>query len=157
MRPSAVSPCITTAHVAASRDFYQKHFDARLTFDCGWYVSLEFGRGLSLQFMEPQADQPLCRTEGLIYNFCVADVDGEHRRLMASGLTSVAAIEDHPWGDRSFSVQDPNGITLYIYSNREPAPEFRQFFIGVGNRHAARRRGGCAPRFARPIACLTKK
>lgn len=128
MRPSTASPCITTLHIAEARAFYQRYFDARLTFDCGWYISLELGEGLSLQFMEPQDDQPLCRPEGLTYNFCVADVDEECRRLMASGLTLTAAVEDHPWGDRGFAVKDPSGITLYIYSNREPAPEFRQFF-----------------------------
>jgi predicted enzyme related to lactoylglutathione lyase len=129
MRPSTASPCITTLHIAEARDFYQRYFDARLTFDCGWYISLELGEGLSLQFMEPQGDQPVCRTEGLIYNFCVADVDEECRRLAAAGLTPVTPVEDHPWGDRGFAVSDPNGITLYIYSNREPAPEFRQYFI----------------------------
>lgn len=131
MRPSTASPCITTPHIAAAREFYQKHFDARLTFDCGWYISLEFGEGLSLQFMEPQDDQPPCRTEGLTYNFCVGDVDEEYRRLIGAGLAPVAPIEDHPWGDRGFSVHDPSGITLYIYSVREPAPEFRKYFIGA--------------------------
>jgi len=129
MRPSTASPCVTTLHVAAAREFYQKHFNARLTFDCGWYISLEFGEGLSLQFMEPQGDQPPCKTEGLTYNFCVADVDDDYRRLVAAGLTPVAPIEDHPWGDRGFAIRDPSGVTLYIYSNREPAPEFRQYFI----------------------------
>lgn len=129
MRPSTASPCITTPHIAASRAFYQTHFNARLTFDCGWYISLEFGEGPSSQFMEPRAGQPPCKTEGLTYNFCVEDVDGAYRRLTASGLVPFAPLEDHPWGDRGFAVSDPSGVTLYIYSNRKPAPEFRQFFI----------------------------
>ncbi len=37
-------------------------------------------------------------------------------------------IEDHPWGDRGFSVLDPNGIALYIYSDREPTGEFKAYF-----------------------------
>lgn len=36
-------------------------------------------------------------------------------------------IEDHPWGDRAFSVLDPNGIALYICSNREPDEEFKAY------------------------------
>lgn len=129
MRPSTASPAITTPHVAASREFYQKHLAARLVFDCGWFISLEFGQGLSVQFMEPQAGQPACIAEGLTYNFCVEDVDAEYDRLIGTGLTPDNAPEDHPWGDRGYSIKDPNGVTLYFYSDREPAPEFKSAFV----------------------------
>ncbi|MCA0278947.1 MAG: VOC family protein [Proteobacteria bacterium] len=128
MRPTTASPCITTKRVAETREFYIRHFGAHPAFDCGWFVSLELGEGLSLQFMEPQGAQPLCDTVGLTYNFCVEDVDDEHRLMTEAGLAPVMPIEDHPWGDRGFAIQDPNGITLYIYSNREPSAEFRQFY-----------------------------
>jgi uncharacterized glyoxalase superfamily protein PhnB len=36
-------------------------------------------------------------------------------------------LEDHPWGDRGFAILDPNGVMLYIYSEREPADEFKQY------------------------------
>lgn len=128
MRPTTASPCITTKLVAETRDFYVKYFGARPTFDCGWYVSLEFGPGLSLQFMEPQGEQPLCNAAGLTYNFCVDDVDDEHRSMTEAGLVPVMPIEDHPWGDRGFAIRDPNGIVLYVYANREPSTEFRHFY-----------------------------
>lgn len=125
----ALSPCITTAQVEASRDFYVRHFGAKVAFDCGWYVNLEFGgKAAALQFMAPQPGQPLCNPAGLTYNFCVADVDAEYRALMLAGLVAVMPLEDHPWGDRGFAVQDPNGIVLYIYSEREPAPEFKPYY-----------------------------
>ncbi|KQU74704.1 glyoxalase [Aminobacter sp. DSM 101952] len=128
MRPTTASPCITTKRVGETRDFYIRHFGARATFDCGWFVSLDLGAGLSLQFMEPQGEQSPCNTAGLTYNFCVEDVDGEHRLMTAAGLVPVMPIEDHPWGDRGFAVQDPNGVVLYVYANREPSAEFRQFY-----------------------------
>lgn len=37
-------------------------------------------------------------------------------------------LDDHPWGDRGFAILDPNGVTLYIYSAREPADEFKQYY-----------------------------
>ncbi|WP_210339022.1 MULTISPECIES: VOC family protein [Ensifer] len=74
----------------------------------------------------------MCNTEGPTYNFCVADVDGEYSRIRAAGLAPALPIEDHPWGDRGFAVKDPNGVLLYIYSNREPAPEFKPFVIASG-------------------------
>lgn len=128
MRPSSLSPCIITSKVDESRDFYLKHFAAKLSFDCGWYINLEFGNGSSLQFMAPQAEQVACNPTGLTYNFCVNDVDAEHQQLVSSGLVAIMPLEDHPWGDRGFAVQDPNGIVLYIYSEREPSPEFKPFY-----------------------------
>ena len=129
MRPNTASPAIITPYVAASRELYVKQLRARLVFDCGWFISLEFGPGLSVQFMEPQADQPACSTKGLTYNFRVADVDVTYQEVLDSGLAPLTPPEDHPWGDRGFALADPNGVTLYIYSDREPAPEFRAAYL----------------------------
>ncbi|HPT49432.1 MAG TPA: VOC family protein [Accumulibacter sp.] len=128
MRADSLSPCIITTKVEESRDFYVKHLGARITFDCGWYVNLEFGKNASLQFMAPHPGQPVCNPAGLTYNFSVPDVDAEFQLLTASGLIAVMPLEDHLWGDRGFAVEDPNGITLYIYSEREPNPEFKQYY-----------------------------
>jgi uncharacterized glyoxalase superfamily protein PhnB len=128
MRPNSLSPCIITSKVDESRDYYLKHFAAKLSFDCGWYINLEFENGSSLQFMAPQPEQVACNPVGLTYNFCVEDVDAEHQQLVSSGLVPIMPLEDHPWGDRGFAVQDPNGIVLYIYSEREPSPEFKPFY-----------------------------
>ena len=130
MIAKTLSACITTTKVDESRDFYVKHFGAKVTFDCGWYVNLRFGNETSeLQFIAPQEQgPPACNPAGLMYNFCVVDVDAEFDRLVANGLTPVMPIENHPWGDRGFAVLDPNGIMLYIYSDREPAEEFKQYY-----------------------------
>ncbi|KIH77294.1 Uncharacterized conserved protein PhnB, glyoxalase superfamily [Geoalkalibacter ferrihydriticus] len=130
MIAKTLSACITTTKVDESRDFYVKHFGAKITFDCGWYVNLRFGNETSeLQFIAPQEQgPPACNPAGLMYNFCVEDVDAEFDRLIASGLTPVMPIENHPWGDRGFAVLDPNGVMLYIYSDREPAEEFKQYY-----------------------------
>jgi len=129
MFANTISPCITTTKVEESRDFYVKFFGAKVTFDCGWYVSLQFGKQSSnLQFMAPQPGQPICNPAGLGYNFSVADVDVEYNLLMAAGLQPVMPLEDHPWGDRGFAIQDPNGVALYIYSEREPNAEFKQYY-----------------------------
>jgi len=78
--------------------------------------------------MAPQGDQPACKPAGLTYNLCVAEVDAEFAALTAAGLVPLMPLEDHPWGDRGFAVQEPNGIVLYIYSEREPSPEFKQYY-----------------------------
>ena len=128
MLAQSLSTCITTTKVTESRDFYVRHFNAKVTFDCGWYVNLEFGKGATLQFMTPQSDQPACNPAGLTYNFCVADVDAEFQSLTASGLAAIMPLADHPWGDRGFAVEDPNGVVLYIYSEREASAEFKPYY-----------------------------
>jgi len=84
-----------------------------------------------LQFMAPrEAGPPACNPAGLMYNFSVNDVDAEPARLTAAGLTPIMPLEAHPCGDRGFAILDPNGVTLYIYSPREPAEEFWQYVKG---------------------------
>ena len=130
MKANSLSGAFTTNKVEETRDFYVKYFDAKVTFDCGWYVNLEFGNKTSiLQFMSPQQpEQPLGSGAGLMYNFAVEDVNQEYEKLTEAGLAVITPLEDHPWGDRGFAIQDPNGISLYIYSERKPSDEFMQYF-----------------------------
>lgn len=130
MKAISISAAFTTSKIIETKDFYTKYLGAKVTFDCGWYVNLEFGnQSSSLQFMEPQEERHrLASGDGIIYNIKVDDVDYEYERLMSQGLKAVMAIEDHPWGDRGFSISDPNGISLYIYSDREPSEDFRKYF-----------------------------
>jgi len=130
MNANTLSSAFTTNKVEESRDFYVKYFDAKVTFDCGWYVNLEFGSESStLQFMSPQQpEHQLSSGAGLMYNFSVENVDEEYEKLTEAGLAVIVPIENHPWGDRGFAIQDPNGISLYIYSEREPNEEFKKYF-----------------------------
>ena len=52
--------------------------------------------------------------------------------MVLRGLDHMISIqlEDHPWGDRGFGIKDPNGITLYLYEDKEPSAEFKQYYIG---------------------------
>jgi len=129
MNPTELSPCFCTNNVKACRDFYQQYLGAEITFDCGWYLNLRIGTsGPTVQFMEPQGEMPIYGGTGVVLNLMVADVDAEYRRLIDAGLTAAMPLEDHPWGDRGFSVLDPLGTSVYIYSEREPSEEYRQFY-----------------------------
>ena len=130
MKVNSLSAAFTTNKVTESRDFYVRYFDARIAFDCGWYVDLEFdGNAATLQFMAPQQpEHQLSSSAGLTYNFAVEDVDQEYEKLTEAGLAVIVPLEDHPWGDRGFAIQGPNGISLYIYSEREPDEDFKSYF-----------------------------
>ena len=123
--------CFCTTYVAACRTFYEQHFAAKRVFDCGWYVSLRInGDGPTIHFMEPRDNMPEFKDEGVMLNFKVDDVDAEHARLMDAGLQPAMPLEDHPRGDRGFSVLDPIGNAVYVYSDREPSEEFKQYHVG---------------------------
>ena len=128
MSVKKISPTICVDDPASSCDFYIKHFDAEVIFDAGWYIDIRIGLG-ELCFMKPQdSEQPLFSGSGLTYNLEVENVDAEYQRLLGFGLRPVMPLDDHPWGDRGFSITDPHGVVLYIYTLTEPSSEFKQFF-----------------------------
>ena len=55
-----------------------------------------------------------------------ADVDAEYARLKAAGAIICEEMKDKPWGERSFVMDDPNGIHLYIYKSIPPTPEYQK-------------------------------
>ena len=113
MKTNELSACFCTTDVDACRGFYTDHFSATLIFDCGWYVNLRInGDGPTLQFMQPQGEMPTFGGAGVMLNFKVDDVDAEHKRLTDAGLATAMQLEDHPWGDRGFSVIDPIGNSV---------------------------------------------
>ena len=129
MKTRELSTCFCTKDVDICRQFYQRYFNGKTIFDCGWYLNLSIcGDGSCIQFMEPQDNMPTFEGTGVTLNFKVNDVDAEHARLMEAGLQTVMPLEDHPWGDRGFSVMDPIGNSVYIYSDREPSDEFKPYY-----------------------------
>jgi len=131
MKIKELSTCFSTIDVDACREFYCRYFAAEEIFDCGWYINLRIGKnGPTIQFMKPQDNMNAFAGAGVILNFKVDDVDVEHKRLTMAGLQTVMPLEDHPWGDRGFSVIDPIGNSVYIYSDREPSDEFKQYYKG---------------------------
>ena len=131
MKTNRLSTCFCTDDVDSCREFYEHYFSAKTIFDFGWYVNLRIGgNGHTIQFMQPQENMPTFGGAGVMLNFEVDDVDAEHTRLTEAGLQTAMPLEDHPWGDRGFSVIDPIGNSVYIYSDREPSDEFKQYYKG---------------------------
>ncbi|QDU34151.1 Glyoxalase-like domain protein [Poriferisphaera corsica] len=134
MKPTNVSPCVITDKLNECRKFYTKHFGATITFDCDWLINLTLNTSdrdvTSIQFMSPRSPrQSLFQGNGLAFNIDVPSSDEFHKKLIIqAGLEIVMPLEDHPWGDRGFSVKDPAGIHIYIYHLIEPSDEYKQFF-----------------------------
>jgi len=130
MHPDKLVPMMLAADLPALKDFYTSKLGFEVTWDSESYLGLRAGdeAGPELSFMTPcDEQQPLTDGRGVTYCLQVADVDAEHERLAADGVTVVQPPKDNPWGDRSCIVLDPLGISLYVYSVIEVDPEFKQY------------------------------
>ena len=122
-----LSICFTTDKLQECREFYTKYFGVDVTFDHSWYVVIRFKskrKKLYLAFMAPQENEPLYTNGGATVNLWVKDVDAEYHRLLDMGLKINRLLQDNPWGDRSFEVNDPLGNILYIYKYMKPTKEY---------------------------------
>ncbi len=131
MQIKRIVPIVTTERLAEAKEFYVSHFGFRVAFESEDHLSLKSSKedGVEISLMRPKGnEQPLFDGKGIVYCLEVADVDAEHEKLMSGGLTDQRPPQDNPWGDRSFSVVDPCGITLYIYKPIPAEKEFKQYF-----------------------------
>jgi catechol 2,3-dioxygenase-like lactoylglutathione lyase family enzyme len=129
----AASTTFVTEHLAETRSFYELHFGARASFDAGWYVVLRLGgdpNGPELCLMQPQ-DGAVPYSGGAMLNLTFENVDEVYEALISAGITPVIPLEDHPWGDRGFGVEDPAGTVVYCLTPIEPTEEFRGFQIDL--------------------------
>ncbi len=129
MNINQVSFGFTTDKVQETKAFYEKYLGATTLFEKDGYVNLKLGDiSTVLEVVAPQGpdDRPSDCT-GLGFNFNVDDVDLAYKELTRAKLNIVMPIQDHPWGERGFGIEDPNGLTIYICSvTGEPTDEFKQ-------------------------------
>ncbi|WP_425058681.1 hypothetical protein SCACP_33370 [Sporomusa carbonis] len=121
---------ISTDKLAESKEFYMKYFNFKLVFENDWYIELiapDLSAGIS--FTRPQRDAgEFFRGAGVIVSFEVDDVDAECRRLKAAGVELCQELQDKPWGERSFVVNDPSGVHVYIYKSIPATPEYQEIY-----------------------------
>lgn len=108
-----------------------KHFNFQLIYESDWYIELvtanEPVNGISFTLAQRQVDE-VFNGKGIIISFEVDNVDAEYERLKAAGLQIQQDMQDKPWGERSFVVNDPNGVHIYIYNLIPPTPEYQKIY-----------------------------
>jgi uncharacterized glyoxalase superfamily protein PhnB len=55
----------------------------------------------------------------LEFSIEVQDVAEWYDRLVAAGVPIGRGLEDTPWGHRSFGIDDPDGLRIWIYQEIE--------------------------------------
>ena len=53
----------------------------------------------------------------MVLSIEVNDVDAWHDQLVQSGVTIARALENAPWGHRSFGIDDPDGFRIWYYQD----------------------------------------
>lgn len=121
MKIEDLSITFHTDRIKECVDFYRSHFNAVVSFDAGWYVSirLESERPLYLSFQGHNEEMSRKTfSGGVSLNLMVGDADACYKGLKQARVSFAEEITDHEWGDRAFSLYDPIGNLLYIYSER---------------------------------------
>ena len=73
------------------------------------------------------------KAAGIIVAFVVDDVEAEESRLSRNGVTITLPLQEDPWGERLFQVEDPNAVTYQIVQWVKPADG--QYADNPGGQH----------------------
>ena len=122
---------VSTNKLEQSRDFYRDYLGFELVFENDNYIEMlaEGSTTMGVSFVSPELSGGEKFTgEGIILSFEVADVDAEFVRLKAAGVRILEELRDKAWGERSFVINDPNGVHVYIYKSIPPTPEYQEVF-----------------------------
>lgn len=118
-------PLMTTNQLKEVKDFYTRNFGFRASLDIPEYLALVSEDGsVELGFMPPCEGSPTLRGSGLTLSLQVESADRELDRIRPLGLRVTRPLQDNAWGDRSFVVEDPVGISLYIHHPIPPTGKY---------------------------------
>ena len=121
-------PGVITNKLQESQQLYTEFLGFHVIFANDWYIHLQSSgqTKVELGFLVPdhpdqaKVFQPIFLGQGIFFSFEVEDVDAEYTRLKALDIPIAVDLRDEPWGDRHFSIIDPNGIGIDILRYRSP-------------------------------------
>lgn len=135
MKIKRIDATISTEKLKESKEFYMKHFGFKLVYASDWYIELlSPNLEVGISFTLPQREEgEFFNGRGLILSFEVDDVDAEYQRLKDAGLFIYQELQDKPWGERSFVVDDPTRVHIYIYKTIPATPEYQKVYDSFRN------------------------
>ncbi len=77
---------------------------------------LEAGAGRTVELFGPPYGARVDKRihAGTEISFEVGDVEAWHERVQRAGVEVKRVLKDNPWGDRSFGIDDPDGMRIWI-------------------------------------------
>jgi len=119
---------IVTTKLAETKQFYTRLLDFGVIFENEFYLLMHTpDRSAEISFLLPNhpSQQPIFHSpftgQGMYFTIEVERVDEWYVKLKDKGSELKVDLRDEPWGDRHFTIQDPNGIAIDIVTY-SPAP-----------------------------------
>lgn len=129
MKTTSTYPVLLSRDVAAATSFYCVHFHFKPLYAADWYAHLQSTEDPAVNLAILACDHATIPTMargkigGVIVNFEVEDVDAQHDRLSAAGLTIVHSLRDEDFGQRHFIIAGPDGVLIDVIRPIPPSPE----------------------------------
>ena len=118
---------IVTEKLAETKQFYTGQLGFGVTFENEFYLLLHTpDHRAEISFLLPHhpSQQPVFHEpfsgKGMYLTIEVDQVDEWHSQLVSSGVKPVVDLRDEPWGDRHFTIMDPNGIAIDMVTYAPP-------------------------------------
>ena len=118
---------VITEKLAESKAFYSENLGFGVTFENEFYVLMHTpNKQAEISFLLPNhpTQQPFFHTpyngKGMYFTIEMDEVDSIYEELKKKGVEIKVDIRDEPWGDRHFSIEDPNGIGIDIVNYSAP-------------------------------------
>ena len=130
MKITASALSLTVADPERSARFLEQTFDFEREMAADGFVSLtrpDVGFNVvnlrtGLPTFKPR-ERAAQIADGILIVLVVDDIDAEYERLTAAGSPILTPIETEEWGERSFQVQDPNGVIVQLVQWVAAPPE----------------------------------
>lgn len=118
---------IITAKLAETKAFYTNTLGFGVSFENDFYLLLHTpNHQAEISFLQPHhpTQKPIFQVpfegKGVYLTIEVEDVDAIYNELRRKGAKIEIELRDEVWGDRHFSIVDPNGIGIDIVTYSAP-------------------------------------
>ncbi len=129
--PNSTFSVFIVASIDKAKEFYESHFGFNVVFQNEWYLHLVSKSGIQVAFMLPnQPTQPNIfhkpfSGDGVILSLEVNDADSAYFYAKSNSLNIALELRSEEWGQRHFSLKDPNGVYVDIVQAIEASEEYK--------------------------------
>ena len=131
IKPNSSFSVLIVKDLEKAKSFYVTNFDFSIAFQNEWYLHMVSGSGIQVAFMlpeqptQPEMFQKQYDGNGYILSLEVDDADQAYSHAKNSALDIVLELRSEEWGQRHFTIKDPNGIYVDVVQATEPTEEYQ--------------------------------
>ena len=129
MQVTQLGAAFATPEPTAAGAWFARHLGFEVLVDLDWYVSTRHPdrQELRVDFVRHDHEtwvEPTGGVRGTMLAFVVPDVDAQHDRLVAGGVSILKPLVTEPWGQRRLQVAGPDGLVIELVQPVEPDPDW---------------------------------